>query len=114
MNGKSIDEKAGELYEDKTSSRADDVSREEGAVETKDPKPHPLSRTQSRKSEIDPFGEPPDGGLNAWLKVLGCFLLYSNIWYAHRSIERAWNFNILPGDSPFHLVPFKPTTRSIS
>jgi hypothetical protein len=36
----------------------------------------------SRKSDIDPFGEPPNGGLNAWLKVLGCFLLYSNIWYA--------------------------------
>jgi len=33
------------------------------------------------KSAIDPFGTPPDGGLNAWLKVLGCFLLYSNIWY---------------------------------
>ena len=23
---------------------------------------------------------PPDGGLHAWLKVLGCFLMYSNIW----------------------------------
>lgn len=33
------------------------------------------------KGAIDPFGEPPDGGLNAWLKVLGCFLIYSNIWY---------------------------------
>jgi hypothetical protein len=43
----------------------------------------PLEKTKSfasRKSDIDPFGEPPDGGLNAWLKVLGCFLLYSNIW----------------------------------
>lgn len=36
----------------------------------------------SKKSEIDPFHEPPDGGLNAWLKVFGCFLIYSNIWYA--------------------------------
>jgi hypothetical protein len=35
----------------------------------------------SKKSEIDPFAEPPDGGLNAWLKVFGCFLIYSNIWY---------------------------------
>lgn len=23
---------------------------------------------------------PPDGGLHAWLKVLGGFLIYSNIW----------------------------------
>jgi len=34
----------------------------------------------SKKGAIDPFGEPPNGGLNAWLKVLGCFLIYSNIW----------------------------------
>lgn len=36
--------------------------------------------SSSKKGAIDPFGEPPDGGLNAWLKVLGCFLIYSNIW----------------------------------
>jgi hypothetical protein len=23
---------------------------------------------------------PPDGGLHAWLKVVGGFLIYSNIW----------------------------------
>ncbi|QDS71643.1 hypothetical protein FKW77_007480 [Venturia effusa] len=34
----------------------------------------------SKDGAIDPFGQPPDGGLNAWLKVLGCFLIYSNIW----------------------------------
>jgi hypothetical protein len=46
------------------------------------PQVETLAKTQSssRKSDIDPFSEPPDGGLNAWLKVLGCFLLYSNIW----------------------------------
>ena len=38
-------------------------------------------QSSSKKSDIDPFTEPPDGGLNAWLKVLGCFLIYSNIWY---------------------------------
>jgi hypothetical protein len=37
-------------------------------------------QSSSKRSEIDPSSEPPDGGLNAWLKVLGCFLLYSNIW----------------------------------
>jgi hypothetical protein len=24
---------------------------------------------------------PPDGGLHAWLKVFGGFLIYINIWY---------------------------------
>lgn len=37
-------------------------------------------QSASRKSVIDPSMEPPDGGLHAWLKVFGCFLLYSNIW----------------------------------
>jgi hypothetical protein len=37
-------------------------------------------QSSSRKSDIDPLSNPPDGGLNAWLKVFGCFLLYSNIW----------------------------------
>jgi hypothetical protein len=51
-------------------------------IDVLDEKPTQLERVQSssRKSEIDPFTEPPDGGLNAWLKVLGCFLIYSNIW----------------------------------
>lgn len=39
-----------------------------------------LSRTTTKHSAIDPNREPPDGGLEAWLKVFGCFLLYSNIW----------------------------------
>jgi hypothetical protein len=84
-----IDEKGPDLSEENASSRADQVSREEeeeaiGIDETGEQhKDNTLSRTQSRKSaksEIDPFGEPPDGGLNAWLKVVGCFLIYSNIW----------------------------------
>jgi hypothetical protein len=78
------DEKPLELSEEKTSSKADDTSREEEEVidtlENGDDRPNALSRAQSRKSGIDPFSEPPDGGLNAWLKVLGCFLIYGNIW----------------------------------
>jgi hypothetical protein len=33
---------------------------------------------------------PPDGGLHAWLKVLGGFLIYSNIWYnsSHTPTQR--------------------------
>jgi hypothetical protein len=50
-----------------------------------------VKSSASRKADIDPFGgEPPDGGLNAWLKVVGCFLLYSNIWYAH--IHQVYEF----------------------
>lgn len=88
------DEKVGEQYEDQQSSKADDVSRDEEAVESVEginAKSTPLSRVQSRKSEIDPTGEPPDGGLNAWLKVLGCFLLYSNIWYVHAWFLALWS-----------------------
>ncbi|KAF2097857.1 MFS general substrate transporter [Rhizodiscina lignyota] len=42
----------------------------------------PLEKVQSssKRSDIDPSTQPPDGGLNAWLKVFGCFLIYSNIW----------------------------------
>jgi hypothetical protein len=35
------------------------------------------------QDEIDGLSTPhvpPDGGLHAWLKVLGGFLIYSNIW----------------------------------
>ena len=88
MKDGAVDEKGPDLSEENRSSRADDTSREEAEdvvepVEAVDPEAgKTLSRTQSRKSEIDPFAEPPDGGLNAWLKVLGCFLIYSNIWCA--------------------------------
>jgi hypothetical protein len=100
MKAESINEKAMDIAEDKTSSRATDISLEEekivDAEEAKNVGPNPSIRTQSRKSEIDPFSEPPDGGLNAWLKVLGCFLIYSNIWYAlrHRPENTGLTHNI--------------------
>jgi hypothetical protein len=30
---------------------------------------------RSRISAVSTLAEPPDGGLNAWLKVFGCFLM---------------------------------------
>ena len=39
-----------------------------------------IQPTTSKSSDISPYTEPPDGGLNAWLKVFGSFLMYSNIW----------------------------------
>jgi hypothetical protein len=35
--------------------------------------------TLTTESTIPP---PPDGGLHAWLKVFGGFMIYINIWYA--------------------------------
>ena len=42
------------------------------------PSEEPHSRWKA--SAIDPDSQAPDGGLNAWLKVLGCFLMYANVW----------------------------------
>lgn len=40
-----------------------------------------LDRTKTTESIASSHVHiPPDGGLHAWLKVLGAFLLYSNIW----------------------------------
>jgi hypothetical protein len=44
-----------------------------------------INTSSGRSNVIDPFAEPPDGGLNAWLKVLGCFLIYSNICLSYPS-----------------------------
>lgn len=88
MSNHVLDEKDVDLTAEKRSYKADDTSREENeeeaaeaATRNEDENANDLDHTRSRKSEIDPFSTPPDGGLNAWLKVLGCFLIYSNIWY---------------------------------
>jgi hypothetical protein len=47
-----------------------------------------LEKTSTKTSAIDPEAKPPDGGLDAWLKVFGCFLIYSNIWYVDPSALR--------------------------
>jgi hypothetical protein len=59
-----------------------EVARETKRNDIENATNNKIEKTQSnsRVSEIDPLGTPPDGGLNAWLKVLGCFLIYSNIW----------------------------------
>lgn len=38
----------------------------------------PISSTAESYKKIDP---PPNGGLLAWLQVLGSFFLYFNCWY---------------------------------
>lgn len=38
----------------------------------------PLNGTIGKKASVD--GPPPDGGLQAWLQVLGSFFLFFNSW----------------------------------
>jgi hypothetical protein len=38
------------------------------------------SQQDTRSVAESQLAKPPDGGLHAWLKVLGGFLIYINIW----------------------------------
>ncbi len=74
-----FDDKLPSMSGEESEERHEDairVNRDEEAVSNDIEK----VQSTSRRSDIDPFTEPPDGGLHAWLKVFGCFLLYSNIW----------------------------------
>lgn len=42
--------------------------------------------TMTTESAIPP---PPDGGLHAWLKVFGGFMIYINIWYVKLRSDHA-------------------------
>jgi hypothetical protein len=54
---------------------------------------------------------PPDGGLHAWLKVFGGFLIYINIWSAYPTSKRTFLTN--SGDSHCPTAHFKHTTSPI-
>jgi hypothetical protein len=54
---------------------------------------------------------PPDGGLHAWLKVFGGFLIYINIWSAYPTSKHTFLTN--SGDSHCPTAHFKPTTSPI-
>jgi hypothetical protein len=55
-----------------------DLEKQEPEIHD-DAEPHLKTlSTVTSQSAIPP---PPDGGLHAWLKVLGGFLIYINIWY---------------------------------
>ena len=71
-----------ETLNDELPTKGDYVSGEEQKDPQNEGTTNQLTKVQSssRRSDIDPLAEPPDGGLNAWLKVMGCFLVYSNIW----------------------------------
>jgi hypothetical protein len=42
----------------------------------------------TRSVVIDPDAEPPDGGIHAWLKVYGCFLMYANTMYVYTMLSK--------------------------
>jgi hypothetical protein len=56
--------------------------------------------TLTTESAIPP---PPDGGLHAWLKVFGGFMIYINIWYPIHLLtfhQRKQTNTAHPGASP--------------
>jgi hypothetical protein len=72
----------GEGYSRPSSSDPDHIHQQEELE-------HPDELAQDKEAQIDarstPTTEsaippPPDGGLHAWLKVFGGFLIYINIW----------------------------------
>lgn len=51
-------------------------------IEAKEAHPNgvPEPETQPAPAKPDPASEIPNGGLKAWLQVLGSFLLFLNTW----------------------------------
>jgi hypothetical protein len=65
-----------------SSSIHDDVHQQDKPVQTHEPTGDKEAQIDARstmttESAIPP---PPDGGLHAWLKVFGGFMIYINIW----------------------------------
>jgi hypothetical protein len=42
---------------------------------------------EEKANVLPPPAPPPDGGLRAWLQVLGCYLVFFNVWY---SVQASW------------------------
>lgn len=38
---------------------------------------------EEKANVLPPPAPPPDGGLRAWLQVLGCYLVFFNVWYGY-------------------------------
>lgn len=58
------------------------LTQETQDVETQGDEHHDVADIATVASTIESqFSPPPDGGLHAWLKVFGGFLIYINIWF---------------------------------
>ncbi|KAF1841855.1 MFS general substrate transporter [Cucurbitaria berberidis CBS 394.84] len=84
---------ADEHVQNETRTRSDDGARD------KETQPNALS-TITTESAIPP---PPDGGLHAWLKVFGGFMIYINIWgftLTYGTFQSYYKTDLLSGSNP--------------
>jgi hypothetical protein len=78
-----------------SSSIHDDVHQEETSLRNDKPAGDKEAQIDARstmttESAIPP---PPDGGLHAWLKVFGGFMIYINIWYVDNYVMPLLYYN---------------------
>lgn len=79
-----------------TVNHEDDVRNENAGPRTRDLEQVRSNMQSKRETPLDPLTPtittesalppPPDGGLHAWLKVFGGFMIYINIWFVFRSL----------------------------
>lgn len=65
-------------------------STQEHDKDVRDLVAHDEESPETRSIAESQLPPPPDGGLQAWLKVLGSFLIYINIWYVVSQICVLW------------------------
>ncbi|KAF2000247.1 MFS general substrate transporter [Amniculicola lignicola CBS 123094] len=86
-------------FEEKKAINGDVVDNEEQRLST----PGSLERVQDEGPGPDAqLPDPPDGGLHAWLKVLGGFLIYINIWgftLSYGAFQTYYAHNLLADNS---------------
>jgi hypothetical protein len=68
--------------EEEVTEEIDTGNERDGIAATKTKtKEQGLEKVQSKKASIRDASSIPDGGLWAWLQVLGAFFLFFNSWY---------------------------------
>ncbi|CAN9260440.1 unnamed protein product [Alternaria alternata] len=88
-----------------SSSIHDELNQQNEPVQNHEPVGDKEAQTDARstmttESAIPP---PPDGGLHAWLKVFGGFMIYINIWgftLTYGAFQTYYRTTLLPSSSP--------------
>lgn len=76
----SLDLEEKKAFENSTAEQQQQRPRRPSTQDTLDPEIQ-NEDTQDEEAVLEPeLPPPPDGGLHAWLKVFGGFLIYINIW----------------------------------